>query len=142
MEGAPVLGARTSWPPDRIARTSPRERPVTFDGARFASGPVEEAIGTGDDDRDGAPGITIRVEHPRIGGGDVWIRQQAELAWAGVLGSDGRITGTVSYAPVQEQLGATIWWLRRPLPTRVPPVSRSTFVLSPLADGSTCDDVP
>lgn len=141
MEGSPVLGARTSWARERIATTGERRRPVAFDGSRFTSGPVSESIGTGDDDHDGQPGISIQVAHPRIGSGEVFVRQQVELAWTGVLGADGRITGTVAYDQQQEQLGATTWWLRRPMEMRTPAVGRSTFELSPLPDGATCDTV-
>ena len=82
------------------------------------------------------------MSHPRIGSGKVFVRQSAELSWDGVLAADGRITGSVAYAPEQEQLGATTWWLKRQLPMRVPRGgSRSTFALSPLPEGATCSDL-
>jgi hypothetical protein len=138
LEGAPVMGTRTTWSRDRIANTAERVRPVAFDGQTFVSGPVTETIGLDDDDRDGEPGISIEVSHPRIGTGQVFVTQTVDLAWRGVLGPDGRITGTVDYRSEQAQLGATTWWLKKPLAMRDAAVERSTFELSPLPEGTTC----
>ena len=142
LEGSPVLGARTWRDRERIATTAARQRPVAFDGKRFSSGPVEESIGPGDDDHDGEPGISIDVEHPRIGSGQVFVKQSATFSWTGDLGPDGRITGSIAYVAEQEQLGATTWWLKNPMRTRAPETPRSTFVLSPLPAGATCDSIP
>lgn len=141
LEGSPVMGARTTWSRALIANTGERVRPVVFDGERFSAGPVEETIGLSDDDHDGEPGISIEVSHPRIGSGLVFVTQTVDLSWRGAMGADGRITGTVTYSSEQEQLGATTWWLKRPLAMRDPEVERSTFELSPLPEGTTCASV-
>lgn len=135
----PLLGAVTSWP-DRTVQSVPElQRPVSFDGQRFEAGPVVETLGVGDDDGDNNPGITVRVAHPRVGEGEVYLRQSALLAWSGQLASDGRIEGTVRYEPEQEMLGASTWWLKVGIRQRSSRTQTSTFVLTPASPGTTCE---
>lgn len=134
----PVMGARTTWPEAARRSVPPLTRPVTFDGATFAGGPVVETIGDGDDDGDGNPGISIGVAHPRVGAGEVFIRQVTRVAWTGQMRPDGVIAGTMVYEPEQELLGATTWWLRMGLAQRTDRKEPSTFTLSPLPDGAGC----
>lgn len=128
----PVMSTVTSWSERAIAAVPPLTRPVAYDGVSFVVGPVTETIGGGDDDGDGNPGITLRVTHPRIGGGDVWIRQTAKAAWTGELRNDGTFAGTMTYEPDQALLGATTWWLRMGLAQRAHRTEVSTFELAPL----------
>lgn len=134
----PVLGAQTRWPPAALAAVPALTRPVSFDGARFEAGPVVESVGAGDDDGDGHPGITVEVAHPRMGAGEVYVRQTSAMAWSGTLQPDGTIAGRVRYEPVQEQLGASTWWLRMGLAQRPHKKRTSTFRLVPVADGTAC----
>ena len=97
------------------------------------SGPSVETVGDGS-------GITIVVEHPRVGQGEIVVRQSAEVGWDGLLGKDGVVRGTMTYLPVQEQLSANRWWLRRPL--RVRPAPGSSFELVPAPAGTTCAALP
>jgi hypothetical protein len=99
---------------------------------------VRETLGAGDDDRDGKPGITVQVRHPRAGKGEVYVRQSAQLAWAGTLTDDGRIEGTMTYRPEQEQLGASTWWLRVGIRQREHNQRQSRFTMTPVPDGTGC----
>lgn len=138
IEIDPVLGAAMSWPDALRDAVPPLTRPVSFDGRRFEAGPVVETLGAADDDRDGHPGVTVRVRHPRAGAGEVYVRQTAALAWSGELAADGRIVGTVAYKPTQQLLGASRWWLRIAIAQREAADRPSTFTLAPWPDGAGC----
>ena len=140
MDIEPVMGAQTTWPEATVAAMPSLPRPVSFDGTTFVAGPVVESIGAGDDDEDGNPGVTIEVAHPRIGGGEVWVRHTTTARWTGQMQSDGTIVGTLMYEPEQEQLGATTWWLRMGLKQRASKKSTSRFVMTPVAPGVACSD--
>lgn len=131
---APVAGAQSVFPQVDVAR----QRPVQFDGTAFGMGPMVEVMGNQDDDRDGNPGISVQISHPRIGSGEAFVRQAATFRWSGNRQADGRITGTMEYAPSQEVLGATTWWLKWGTPIRA--TTGSTFELVPVAAAS-CDAV-
>jgi hypothetical protein len=130
------MGATTSWPAGYRPSFA---REARFDGSSFAMGPVTEAIGLGDDDHDGNPGVSMTVAHPRIGEGEVFVRQTATMSWVGSARPDGTIAGRLDYDSEQTVLGATTWWLRLPLPQRAAP--GSTFELVPLPEGAGCDAV-
>lgn len=131
----PVLGAQSVFP--RIDFS--RERPVRFDGSAFAMGPTVEVMGDADEDRDGNPGISVQISHPRIGSGEAFVRQQARMQWTGRQQADGRISGTLVYEPVQETLGATTWWLK--FGTNLRAAAGSTFELVPVDATTVCDAV-
>lgn len=131
VEVSPMLGAVTTWPDAALAAVPEVVRPVDYAGGHWVAGPVVDTIGDGDDDGDGNPGLSLHVEHPRAGSGDVFVRQSATLAWDGTLAEDGAIRGTMTYEPDQEMLGATTWWLRMGISQRPHRKEPSTFVLSP-----------
>lgn len=131
VEVAPMLGAVTSWPDATLAAVPEVVRPVDYTDGHWVVGPVVDTIGDGDDDGDGNPGITIEVEHPKVGKGQVFVRQTATLGWDGVLGDDGAIRGTMTYEPDQEMLGATTWWLKLGVTQRPHRKEASTFALTP-----------
>ncbi|MEZ4235956.1 MAG: hypothetical protein R3F59_07285 [Myxococcota bacterium] len=133
----PVMGAQTTWPDAAVAAVPPLHRPVSFVVTTFQAGPVAETVGDHDDDGDGHPGVTVRVAHPRMGEGEVYVRQTSELAWTGTVQPDGSIAGTVEYTPEQEQLGASTWWLKLGLAQRAQRKRASTFTMVP-APGATC----
>jgi hypothetical protein len=138
VEVVPMLGAETSWPAATVAAMPTLSRPVTWVDGQFQAGPVVETVGQGDDDGDGNPGITVEVRHPKVGVGQVFVRQTSRMSWAGRLGADGVVRGTMEYEPEQEMLGATTWWLRMGLSQRKHPRETSTFTLSPLPAGAPC----
>lgn len=135
ITSAPVLGAQSVFPKVEFSR----ERSVVFDGTTFGMGPIEEVMGETDDDGDGNPGISVQITHPRIGSGKAYVRQRARMAWSGAQQADGRITGTLTYEPAQELLGATTWWLK--IGTNLRAASGSTFELVPLDGATNCDGV-
>lgn len=138
VEVEPVMGATTSWPETTVAAVPALVRPVAFDGTTFRAGPVVETFGATDQDADGNPGMTLRVSHPRVGAGEVWVRQTVTTTWTGELRDDGVIEGSMTYQPEQEQLGATTWWLRMALKQRSSQRTASRFTLTPLSSGATC----
>jgi hypothetical protein len=97
------------------------------DGA-FTAGPFVERLGDGDDDGDGAPGVSVVVRHPRVGEGAVHVRQQATVSYEGRADGDG-IRGAVTSSVEQELLGATRWWLRMRVPRRS--AGPGEFVITP-----------
>ncbi|MEQ1502998.1 MAG: hypothetical protein ABMB14_12250 [Myxococcota bacterium] len=137
MEFDPVMGAKMTWSDALLAAIPVVTRSVRFDGTHFVSA-ATETIGDADDDHDGHPGITVQVAHPRAGAGEVYVRHTSDLAWDGVLGADGAITGTIRYRPIQDQLGASTWWLRLAIKQREADDLTSTFSLVPAPAGTTC----
>lgn len=131
----PVMGAQSVFPKVDFSR----ERAVQFDGTTFGMGPTVEVMGDSDDDGDGNPGISVQISHPRIGSGEAYVRQQARMAWSGQQQPDGRITGTLTYEPVQELLGATTWWLK--FGTNLRSAVGSTFELVPMPEATDCAGV-
>lgn len=137
ITSTPVFGAATSYPDAFVATTPVRTRSGRLEGDRFTAGPITEAVGDGDDDHDGEPGVTVHISHPYAGEGDVWVRQAATSTWSGVATGDGW-AGTVAWEPTQTLYGASTWWLRMALKQR-PSEAPGRFELVPITGG--CDAV-
>jgi hypothetical protein len=133
----PTFGAVTTYPSAFVDATPLRVRTARFVDGTFHSGPFVEKIGGDDDDHDGHPGVTVSIAHPFVGKGEVWIRQEAELSYVGVL-DDAEIRGLVTWEPRQKLLGASTWWLR--IPVRQRGRDAGTFTMTSIAD-ATCEAV-
>ena len=106
--------------------------------------PTHEVLPDGRDDRrvvdfddDGHPGVTVRVEG--LIGGELYIVQRAWDAYAGRLGDDGRITGTVDWGVEQSILDATSVFLKsQPATEPHPDDEKSRFTMIPVPDDASC----
>jgi hypothetical protein len=135
----PALGARTTYPPGFLAAVADRRATLAVDGDRLALGPWSSVLGAADDDGDGHPGVTVRVEHALLGAGEVYVAQTTTTRLEGAVDADGTARGPATVETAQVVLGASTWWLR--LPTRPRPVpDASVFRLIPIAETS-CEAV-
>jgi hypothetical protein len=94
-----------------------------------------------DPDRDGNPGITVRVEG--LVSGEVYVVQRMVRGLEGELALDGRMSGTVFGTNEQQTLGASNLILRAFTPAFVPDPEpdRNTFDWSPIAPEQDCADI-
>lgn len=160
-----VFGAETQYPESFIKAIDVRHRTGTLSGldagASFRAGPYVQAFGVNltdpyrdslptdpsdprivDSDRDGNPGVTVGIYHPMVGTGHVFIAQRSVARLEGTMSEGGKVTGVVYTAPDMFKIDADRWWLKVDSPQRPhPDPKESPFVLVPVADGSTCEDV-
>jgi hypothetical protein len=93
-----------------------------------------------DPDKDGRPGITIRIEG--LVDGDIYVVQRGRDAYAGRFVSDDRVRGTVQWSAEQVVLDSTSIFLGDPPPTRPHnDPSRSSFEMVRLDDAATCSKI-
>lgn len=94
-----------------------------------------------DPDRDGNPGVTVRVEG--LVSGEVYVVQRMVRGLEGELMLDGRMQGTVLGTNEQQTLGASNLILRAFTPTFVPDPEpdRNTFDWTPVAGDQGCADI-
>lgn len=94
-----------------------------------------------DPDRDGHPGITVRIEG--LVSGEVYVVQRMVRGLEGELALDGRMFGTVLGTNEQQTLGASNLILRAFTPTFVPDPEpdRNMFVWIPIAGEQDCADI-
>jgi hypothetical protein len=163
IETDKVFGASTTYPPAFITAVPLRERTAKLAGseagARFKAGPYVQSFGVKlddpyddplptdpkdprlvDTDKDGNPGVTVKIAHPLVGKGEVWVAQRSVARLEGELQADGSIVGVVYTAPDMFKIGANRWWLRADSPQRQHPDPKmSPFVLIPADQGLTCE---
>jgi hypothetical protein len=160
-----VFGAETTYPSAFVNGIDVRRRSATLSsdqpGAKFMAGPYaqqfgvklsdpfKEALPTADtdprlidDDGDGNPGMTVTISHPLVGTGHVWVAQRSVARLEGAVGADGSINGVIYTAPDMFKIGADRWWLKSDSPQRPHPDPKaSPFVMVPVPDGTTCEEV-
>ena len=91
-----------------------------------------------DPDRDGQPGVTVRVEGVVSGG--VYVVQRIERALEGTLTADGRMAGTVIGSNQQAKLGASNFILRAFTPTFIADTEpeHNPFSWAPVSPDADC----
>ncbi|MEZ4451797.1 MAG: hypothetical protein R3B09_20205 [Nannocystaceae bacterium] len=112
-----VVGARLERPEDEPLPTSPDDPRVV------------------DQDRDGRPGVTIRIRG--IVRGSIYVAQRSWTRLRGARRADGGYAGAVDFGTEQVVLGATSSRLDTPPPARPLP-SASRFELVPVPAETTC----
>jgi hypothetical protein len=154
VEGESGL-ARTLIPQAFVDSLPPRSYPVTLEGDRYVADPGPESVGfrgtalptsakdatVVDQDHDGAPGVSVRVDVPMFGGADVWVAQRGHSVLDGrVVGPD-RIEGEVDVRQLQQvTLGASNRLFAHSVHA-IPDPAASRFTLTRLPDGATCADL-
>lgn len=160
LSAAPVLGATTTFPDGFVRGMPVQRRQLKMAAGTLTSEPLLQMIGARpsgadaplpagptapevlDGDKDGHPGVTVRIDHSLLGGGDVYVAQRSVARLQGAEAEDGRIRGVVHHRVEQRVLDATTWWLKLSTGTRPhPDASQSTFVLAPVAEGTSCAGV-
>ena len=136
--------ARTTLPPALLRSLPPREHPVLLDGSSFIADPGPEALGWRgarfptsaadpnifDQDGDGRPGVTVVVDVPLYGRGEIWLVQHAHSVYRGTVVSPDRIEGKVETVFLRQlTLGASAKMFEKG-PESTPVPERSTFVLT------------
>lgn len=116
-----------SWKIDGAALAAPEEPlPRTLEDPRLR-----------DPDRDGQPGLTIRVNG--IASGDLYVVSRGWTELLGAFRSDGTIRGRVRWRTEQSVVGVTNGILdHQPNPSPHPDPNRSWFALVPVAHDTTC----
>lgn len=95
-----------------------------------------------DTDKDGQPGVTVKINHPMVGAGDVYVAQRSVVRLEGTQREDGTIRGVIYTAPEMFKIDANRWWLKVDSPQRQhPDPAQRPFVLKPVADGTSCATV-
>jgi hypothetical protein len=104
---------KTVLPPAFVAALPDREATVVWEEGRLVIDPGMEWLGVReggavwDADRDGRPGMTVQVDAPLVGRGDVWLVQRGHVSLEGLDVQPDRITGRVRvHLLEQEVLGA------------------------------------
>lgn len=110
-------------------------------GARLDN-PARDALPTGpsdprvyDQDQDGHPGVTVKVDG--LVSGEIYVVQRSWSELEGIQRSSDRFEGYVRFDQEQVILGATKKMLRNPLPSR-PDLNRSVFTFERVGDDATC----
>ncbi|MFZ5481234.1 MAG: hypothetical protein ACOZNI_31030 [Myxococcota bacterium] len=104
---------RTVLPPAFVAALPDREATVAWEDGRLVIDPGVERLGLReggavfDADGDGRPGLTVQVDAPLLGEGEVWMVQRGHVVLEALNVGQDRITGRVRvYALEQRVLGA------------------------------------
>lgn len=154
IEGEAGL-ARTLIPRAFVDALPPRSYPITLDGDRYLADPGSESVGfrgtvlpssandpsVFDQDRDGAPGVSVRVEVPMFGGADVWVAQRGHSVLKGRVVSPDRIEGSVDVRVLQQvTLGASNRLFAHSVHA-IPDPAASRFTLTRLPEGATCAEL-
>lgn len=153
VEGEAGL-ARTLIPRAFVASLPPRSYPIHVDGTgRYAADPGPESVGfrgtvlpTGaadpvvvDQDGDGAPGVSVRVEVPMFGGADVWVAQRGHSVLEGQFVDADRVEGAVDVRILQQiTLGASNRLFAHSVHA-TPDPTRSGFTLTRVKETTTCE---
>jgi hypothetical protein len=90
-----------------------------------------------DQDGDGNPGVTVRIDG--IASGDIFVTQRTWTELTGRLQAPGRFSGKIGYGNEQVILDATSWYLKHPLQMK-PSNDRSRFYLIRMNRSATCQD--
>jgi hypothetical protein len=153
VEGESGL-ARTIIPRAFVDSLPPRAYPITVDASgRYLADPGPESVGfhgtvlpsgstdpsVFDQDRDGAPGVSVRVEVPMFGGADVWVAQRGHSVMEGRFTGPDRVEGTVDVRVLQQvTLGASNRLFAHSVHA-TPDPRNSGFVLTRAQPRTTCD---
>ncbi len=90
-----------------------------------------------DQDADGRPGVTIRIDG--LVKGDIYVTQRNWSELTGELRAPGRFEGRIEFGNEQNILGATSWVLKHP-PRAKPVPDRSHFHLVRMRKNARCDE--
>jgi hypothetical protein len=90
-----------------------------------------------DQDKDGKPGVTIRVAG--IVSGEIYVAQRSWTSLSGKLQAPGLFKGRIEFGNEQHILGATSWFLKHP-PGANPVPDRSAFHLVRMGRSARCRD--
>jgi hypothetical protein len=95
-----------------------------------------------DQDRDGQPGVTVRVEQSLLGEGEVYVGQRTFTSYQGVLLSAERIEGYVDSDNEQVVFDASSWWLEIDTNSRDDPEpSHSYFIFQQIDRSMGCAEI-
>lgn len=165
VEQAPLGRVRTSLGPAFVAAMPVLESSLSADPGEGGPGavriadramvlgadlddPAYDPLPTDDDDPrvvdsdgDGHPGVTVEVDG--FVSGQVYLVQRLVRGLRGTVGSDGRMTGTVTGEGDQVVIGASNAILKTFTPKfeHNPDPKRNTFVWVPVPEDSTCESV-
>lgn len=107
---------------------------------RYVEPRNERIVGAKDEDGDGHPGVTVRVEG--MVDGEVYVRQRGWQTAKGRLLSERRISGRVTIGVEQKILGASRSMLEDAPPSRPhPDPKRHVFRMAKVPEGADCRDV-
>jgi hypothetical protein len=150
-----VFGTRTEYPQAFLDAVPVRERRATMTGdgrgSMFMTEPYAQTLGIElaapltdplpsavddprlrDADGDGHPGVSIRISHPLVGTGEVYVAQRSIARLEGFQEHRGRIRGVLYTKADTLRLGASRWWLMADTPQRPhPDPAESPFLLVP-----------
>ena len=92
-------------------------------------------------DRDGHPGVTLRLSVPLLPDGELYVVQRGQSVLNGRFIAPGRIDGDIDIRSFEQRiLGAKPSFLNRS-PKIEPDPKGSRFSLSPVPAGSTCESL-
>jgi hypothetical protein len=89
-----------------------------------------------DQDGDGHPGVTVRVEQSLLGDGEVYVGQRTFTSYEGVLISSERIEGYVDSDNEQVVYDASSWWLEIDTNSRDDPERSHSYFIFQQIDAS------
>ncbi len=145
IESESVHGVvRTVYPHAFLRALSGHEKPLRIergdDGLRWIEPRYERVVGEGDQDRDGHPGVTVRIEG--LVDGEVYVKQVGWQSSEGRFVGGDRVAGAVSFGFEQKILGATSERLQDPLPSRPhPEAEKNPFRARRIPTSATCAQV-
>ncbi|MEQ8278899.1 MAG: hypothetical protein RMA76_30375 [Deltaproteobacteria bacterium] len=145
IESESVHGVvRTVYPRAFVVALSGHDKPLRIEraesGLRWIEPRYERVVGEGDQDSDGHPGVTVRIEG--LVDGEVYVKQVGWQASEGRFVGDDRVAGAVTFGLEQEILGATSERLQDPLPSRPhPEAKKNPFRARRIPTSATCAQV-
>lgn len=155
-----VKRVKTIVPDEAVAVMGPQRRRGTYDGTSFRLERAVDVLGARledewrdplpktpeddtafDEDRDGKPGVTIRIVGPVDG--DVYVAQRTWNEMTGSVSGDGtRIRGLVKWVTEQEVLDGSSMFLRsNPASKPHPDTHRSHFEMVRVVDATSCPQI-
>jgi hypothetical protein len=137
---APLVDARLNTKGGRLQFYQPRQTIVVGASLTKAAEPLPASPDdprVRDQDGDGKPGVTVRIEG--FVNGEIYVAQRTWTKLRGSKHADGSFQGQVYFGNEQSILEATSSMLSDPLPNK-PAAKRSWFKLARLGAKATCKD--
>jgi hypothetical protein len=145
VDAMPAGGRSATLSEAVTGATFTMEPQVTLLGARLDDPYTDDMPEDGadpeawDQDEDGQPGVTVRVEQSLLGEGEVFVAQRTFTSYDGVLVSSDRIEGYVDSDNEQVIFDASTWWLEIDTNSQDDPDrSHSYFILQQVDEGMDC----